>query len=108
MKRILGVCMTAAFILGVTSMGMAGQEMKSGSAVDAEKNVPEHIQRSTPSAEKSLPDGSGPGSREDHLTEMGDVDSPSGKSKSDQAARDLKDKNKKAPISSQSSSGKNH
>lgn len=107
MKRILAVCMTMAFIVGTASMGVAGQGMKANSA---DENVPENIQRSTPSGEPSLPRGSGPGTRSDQLTEMGDVDSknPSGKSKSDQATRDLKDKSKKAPISSQSSSGKNH
>jgi hypothetical protein len=107
MKRILAVCMTTAFIMGTASMGVAGQGMKADSA---EENVPENIQRSTPSGESSLPDGSGPGSRADQLTEMGDVSSQdaSGKSKSDQAARDLKNKSKKAPISGQSSSEKNH
>ena len=107
MKRILSVCLTAAFIVGTASMGMAGQGMKSGSAED---NVPENIQRSSPSGEPSLPHGSGPGSRSDQLTEMGDVSAQdsSGKSKSDQAARDLRNKDKKAPASNQSSSGKNH
>ncbi|MGB5056378.1 MAG: hypothetical protein WBO24_18450 [Nitrospirales bacterium] len=107
MKRILGVCMTAAFIMGMASMGMAGQGMKAGSA---EENIPENIQRSTPSAEDPLSHGSGPGTRSDQLTEMGDVSAqnPSGKSTSDQAARDIKNKGKKAPASDQSSSGKNH
>ena len=107
MKRFLTVWMATAFILGMTSMGMAGQGMKAGSV---EENVPDNIQRSTPSAEPSLDSGSGPGSRSDQLTEMGDVGSqnPSGTSKSDQAARDLEKRNKKAPISSQSSSQKSH
>lgn len=107
MKKILSVCLAAAFIVGTTSIGMAGQGMKAGSA---EENVPENIQRSTPSAEPSLDHGSGPGSRSDQLTEMGDVSAqnPSGKSKSDQAAKDLKNKGKKAPVPNQGSSGKNH
>lgn len=66
MKRILTVWMATAFILGMTSMGMAGQGMKAGSA---EENVPDNIQRSTPSGEKSLEHGSGPGTRSDQLTE---------------------------------------
>lgn len=70
MKRVLAVCMTTAFIVGTASLGIAGQGMKSGS----EENVPENIQRSTPSAEKSLPHGSGPGSRSDQLTETEDID----------------------------------
>ncbi len=88
-------------------MGMAGQGMKSGSG---EENVPENIQRSTPSGENPLPHGSGPGKRSDQLTEMGEVGSQnrSGNSKSDQAARDLENKSEKAPISSQSSSEKTH
>ncbi|HBP86765.1 MAG: hypothetical protein KC592_07755 [Nitrospira sp.] len=110
MKEILAVCMTAAFIVGTASMGLAGQGMKSGTAED---NVPENIQRSTPSAESSLPTGSGPGSRSDQLTDMEDVD-PKNPNMSDaegqaaQAAKDLKKKNQQSPISSQSSSQKSH
>ncbi|GJL58293.1 MAG: hypothetical protein NPIRA03_11500 [Nitrospirales bacterium] len=70
MKRLLTVCMATAFILGTTSMGIAGQGMKAGST---EENVPDNIQRSTPSAEPSLDQGSGPGSRSDQLTESQDM-----------------------------------
>jgi hypothetical protein len=110
MKRVLAVCMTTAFIVGTASMGTAGQGMKSGAA---EENVPENIQRSTPSAEKSLPHGSGPGTRSDQLTEMEDVDPKNskdsqGEGKAAKAAKDLKKKSEKEPISSQSSSQKTH
>jgi hypothetical protein len=110
MKEILALCLTAAFIMGTASMGMAGQGMKSGSA---EENVPENIQRSSPSAESSLPHGSGPGSRSDQLSEMGEVDSQKsmgshGESTSDRAARDAESNQGEAPISSQSSSQKSH
>lgn len=107
MERILGLCMTAALIMGMASMGMAEQGMKGGSA---DENIPENIQRSTPSAEEPLSHGSGPGTRSDQLTEMGDVSAqnPSGKSKSDQADRDMKNKGKKTQDTHQSSSGKNH
>ena len=110
MKRFLTVCMATAFILGTTTLGMAGQGMKAGSA---EENVPENIQRSTPSAEPSLDEGSGPGSRSDQLTEMEDVDPKNPnlskkEGKAAQAAKDLKDKDPHAPISSQSSSQKSH
>lgn len=110
MKRFLTVCMATAFILGTTSMGMAGQGMKTESA---EENVPENIQRSTPSAEPSLDEGSGPGSRSDQLTEMEDVDPKNPnlskkEGKAAQAAKKLKDKDPHAPISSQSSSQKSH
>lgn len=110
MKRFLTVCMATAFILGLTSVGMAGQGMKAGSA---EENVPDNIQRSTPSAEPSLDSGSGPGSRADQLTEMEDVDPKNPnmskkEGKAAQAAKELKNKEQQAPISSQSSSQKNH
>ena len=101
--------MTTAFFVGTASMGTAGQGMKSG----AEENVPENIQRSTPSAEKSLPHGSGPGTRSDQLTEMDDADPQNLKGsreegKAAKAAKDLKKKSEKEPISSQSSSEKTH
>jgi hypothetical protein len=157
--------MTTAFIVGTASLGFAGQGMKSGSeenvpeniqrstpsaekslsqgsgpgsrsdqmtgmediagkgsgenagtgmnSAAAEENVPENIQRSTPSAEKSLSQGSGPGSRSDQLTEMEEVDPKNpkvskGEGKAAQAAKDLKKKSQKEPISSQSSSQKAH
>lgn len=110
MKRFLTVCMVPAFILGTTAVGMAGQGMKAGSA---EENVPDNIQRSTPSAEPSLDSGSGPGSRSDQLTEMENMDpknpNMSNKDgKAAQAAKDLKNKDQQSPISSQSSSQKSH
>ena len=110
MKRILTVWMATAFILGMTSMGMAGQGMKAGSV---EENVPDNIQRSTPSAEPSLDSGSGPGSRSDQLTEMEDMDPKNPnlskkEGKAAQAAKDLKNKDHQSPISSQSSSQKSH
>lgn len=110
MTRFLTVLTATAFMLGMTSMGMAGQGMKAGSA---EENVPENIQRSTPSAEPSLDSGSGPGSRADQLTEMEDVDPKNPnmsnkEGKAAQAAKDLKNKDQQSPISSQSSSQKSH
>ncbi|MGE0472035.1 MAG: hypothetical protein AB7P17_00175, partial [Nitrospirales bacterium] len=54
------IIMAVLFLVGTSSMGFAGQGMKSDAG---DKNVPENIQRSTPSGETSLPSGSGPGSR---------------------------------------------
>lgn len=110
MNRMLAVCLTTACMVGTASLGFAGQGMKSGAA---EENVPENIQRSTPSAEQSMPHGSGPGTRSDQLTEMGDNDPKNptgsqGEGKAAKAAKDLKKKSQKEPISSQSSSEKTH
>jgi hypothetical protein len=49
-------------------------EMKGGepgTSNNPADNVPDQIQRSSPSGEESLPGGSGPGDRSDALTDMG-------------------------------------
>lgn len=110
MSRSLTVFFTTVFfIFGITTLGLAGQGMKSDAA---EENVPENIQRSTPSAEKSL-SGSGPGTRSDQLTEMEDVDpkNPDLSKSEGSAAKAAKKLNKKGhdgEISSQSPSKKSH
>ncbi len=55
-----------------TSLVFAGEGQKA--AEKASENVPENIQRSAPSGEKSLPGGSGPGNRSDQLTKMDEVE----------------------------------
>ncbi len=97
------------FIFGLTTLGLAEQGMKSDAA---EENVPENIQRSTPSAEKST-SGSGPGTRSDQLTGMEEVDPKNPDlSKSEgsaaKAAKKLQKKGQDGEISSQSPSKKSH
>lgn len=78
-----GVVMKMFTILGgVACLGVvlgtgAFAEMKGGepgTSKNPEDNVPEKIQRSAPSGEKSLPGGSGPGTRSEELTGMEDVE----------------------------------
>ena len=59
-----------------TSLVFAGDTQKSAEKMKqkAFENVPENIERSAPSGEKSLEGGSGPGSRSDQLTEMDEVE----------------------------------
>lgn len=83
------------------------------SHASGKKNTPEDVQRSTPSGEKSLPSGGSPGSREDQLTEMDQVDPKDPQvslkdGKSAKAVEDLMKKNKDGKVSSQSSSKKSH
>ena len=111
MKHALQVMIATAFLVGAASVGIAGQkEMKNHSG---EANTPEKIQRSSPSGEKPLPGGSGPGSRGDQLTETEDVDPKDSKlankeGAAAQAAKDLEKKHQQKGVSSQSSSKKSH
>ena len=79
MKYGLPFTLTMAVLVGTSSFGFAGQGMGSDAG---KKHTPDNIQRSTPSGEKSLPSGSGPGSREDQLTEMEDIKAQSSTSHS--------------------------
>lgn len=79
MKYGLHFTLAMAVLVGTSSFGFAGQGMGSDGG---KKHTPDNIQRSTPSGEKSLPSGSGPGSRADQLTEMEDIKAESSTSHS--------------------------
>ena len=110
MNKTLQVVIAMGFLVGSVSTGIAGQGTKND---PGKAQTPDKIQRSTPSGEKPLPSGSGPGSRSNELTGMEEVESMdpklSGK-KGDaaQAAKELNQKKKGKNISSKSSSKKSH
>ncbi len=88
MNKTLIVGTALTFLVGVASVGLAGQGQQGA------RNTPDNIQRSAPSGEKSLPGGSGPGSRSDQLTEMEEVkpkDTIHSQSQGQQGARNTPD-----------------